>query len=66
MASIGRAPSNQNFTMTNGTTDFEAYKQNVQNLFEQIPCDNNVRDQLLFYNGSFIVLVIFKQHYLFS
>ncbi|XP_059178604.1 choline transporter-like protein 2 [Physella acuta] len=41
LASIGRAPSNQNFTLSNGTTDFEAYKQNVINLFEEIPCDNN-------------------------
>ncbi|CAL1541152.1 unnamed protein product [Lymnaea stagnalis] len=43
LATVGRAQAqgSMNFTTNNGSTDYEAFKASVKNLFEEIPCDSN-------------------------
>ncbi|KAH9500274.1 hypothetical protein Btru_073598 [Bulinus truncatus] len=42
LLTIGRAPEiSGNYTLTNGTTDYEKYKHEVKNMFDQIPCESN-------------------------
>ncbi|XP_076455047.1 choline transporter-like protein 2 isoform X2 [Babylonia areolata] len=48
LASVARAQqlANSNFTLENGTLDTDAFKEDIKDLFERIPCDTNSSDAI--------------------